>query len=338
LHIKGLLGFQSFYGRGQKWPTDGLDDESLSTPRKRVVLQAGLKEAAGSAIDNPVYPVVQFGRDPDLVGRPFTVIIPVGWFPDYCYYIANVHPLIGIMACDRHHPFSNIERLMIELSTIAMSFNVDKIQRQMAQPNHGYPEAFENPIIFSFICVTLPGLFMWWLLFLLFTTPSIGHVDKAVATKEQEARAWKIRTVAAIIGYVICAFSLSGLWVAFHGLQNPETTLAIIFGGRLNGYLFSVMAPLVLYFNPVMAWGQSWPPGTRPASTFGWVGDNVGVGQWRCEKQRFRAACVQAMGRNDKQALEEQKEQAERDQASAAQAELLLMEQNKSRKKNFLFC
>merc|ERR1711879_441831 len=56
--------------------------------------------------------------------------------------------------------------------------------------------------------------------------------------------------------------------------------------GRLKGYVIGWLSMVLIYFNPLVAWGQTDPVGGMC------IGDLIGLGQWRIEKQRFQTLCL----------------------------------------------
>merc|ERR1712232_81540 len=64
---------------------------------------------------------------------------------------------------------------------------------------------------------------------------------------------------------------------------------------RAQGYLMSWMIIVGIYFNPVVAWGQPDPHGKFC------LGDLGGLGQWRIEKQKFQARCIEVYQNLDKE-------------------------------------
>merc|ERR1719198_761310 len=68
----------------------------------------------------------------------------------------------------------------------------------------------------------------------------------------------------------------------------------MIFQSRLLGYVINASMSGGVYFCAIAAWGDPRPPQDAKLASVGGIGDLVGIGQWRIEKQKFQAVCVQA--------------------------------------------
>merc|ERR1719343_416636 len=77
-----------------------------------------------------------------------------------------------------------------------------------------------------------------------------------------------------------------------------ESTLGVV-RGRLQGYLLFWIIQFGIYFNLFVAWGQTDPAGGCS------LGDYVGLGQWRIEKQRYRKLYQQPSAESDPAPTEE---------------------------------
>jgi len=298
MHSMALLTWRCFYGLGQPWNCkDAVHPHNTKGHGFRDTLIKDLTAAAGSRIDKsgtivPAPRQVQFGRDPDCLPGKWT---PPGYWQDVYYCFANMHPFLGIFMCDTMHPLSSFERLMIELATLAGSFQSLHWKKQVAkgEPPLGITE-LNDPMVFSVLVVTLPGIVMWYILFLLFTTPYGGHKDLSRSTKEEIKRAYYLRTSCATLGYLAVAFVFSFYiytvesdWTVSKG-QTP-----MIIKARFNGYMINAIIPFLWYLNPFFAWGKTDP--FKTAFDIGSIGDLIGMGQWRIEKQKFQATCVNAI-------------------------------------------
>jgi len=167
----------------------GLSDEELMLEKYQEVLPS----------------CFQVGLDPDCTSwwNPF----PQGWWPDVWYYSANNHPLHGIFMCDPIHPLSWIERVCMELATLGFTCWTAVLQYRWVTED---PDAsrspfpfLQNPLIFSLVMVTIPGMIMWWTLFLLFTC-KCGQVNKARTSRKATNKAKILRGVGATIAYILC--------------------------------------------------------------------------------------------------------------------------------------
>jgi len=310
MNLEFLLGlafvnFRAFFGRYQTWDLHP-EDFDWDVIQQDLIKAAGSfgrncgLEAGSAAADESSQPLLQIddklpkffqvGFDPDCEGwNPF----PPGWWKDFHYYSANNHPLHGILMCSPVHPLSWVERFWMEIATIGFTTLTGVLQDRWVLHNK-YPEqlAFlHNPFMFSLVLVTIPGMMIWWTLFLLFTCKS-GHINKASSTPAEERSAWKKRTFAATVGYILCVLGLMMLlWFCtyFHyttiNAMWPYYRLVIV--GRIKSYIICSGLALFLYFNPVIAWGT-----TDPEKPQLGLGDLVGLGQWRIEKQRFQVRCI----------------------------------------------
>merc|ERR1712083_710425 len=69
---------------------------------------------------------------------------------------------------------------------------------------------------------------------------------------------------------------------------------------RLTGYLIPWAMMLSLYFNPFIAFGQPDPYAEKSCKYYiAMVGDLIGLGQWRIEKQFFQRILVEALHLSD---------------------------------------
>jgi len=145
---------------------------------------------------------------------------------------------------------------------------------------------------FNMLMVTIPSLIVWWTLFLLFTC-KCGQVNHAHSTQKQINRAWWKRVVGASLAYFFCAAGiLYTLWF-FYSFNYTDSSKSIslyitrLVKGRLKSYLIFWCLIFFVYFNPLISWGT--PDPNKPQTG---IGDLIGLGQWRIEKQRFQVRCA----------------------------------------------
>jgi len=289
--------FRAFYGRHQPWDL-GQDDLGSSEVIEVDLMRASgsfgescgiQKEEESTLLSEKTPRSFQYGRDPDCKGwNP----IPQGWWKDFHYYSANNHPLHGIFMCDPYHPLSWIERVWMEVATVGFS-TLTSVLHERWVTDELVPSrvAFlSQPFAFSLVMVTIPGMIIWWTLFLLFTC-KCGHVNKAGATPEEERKAWWLRVIGATLAYILCAIGLACLVEFFikfdYKTRDVRHFLKIVVMGRIKSWIIFWCLMLFIYFNPFLAWGT-----TNPDEKQSGIGDLIGLGQWRIEKQRFQVKCV----------------------------------------------
>eukprot|EP00929_Paragymnodinium_shiwhaense_P044919 TRINITY_DN23018_c0_g3_i1.p1 TRINITY_DN23018_c0_g3~~TRINITY_DN23018_c0_g3_i1.p1 ORF type:complete len:645 (-),score=128.40 TRINITY_DN23018_c0_g3_i1:537-2471(-) len=286
LHRMALIGFRGYWGRAQRYPSlhAGVVHRSEIS-----LLREDLMGAASQTLTKPPG-IVQIGRDRDVSeGDVSFFFFPRGWFSDLWYHTANNHPLLGIVLCDPMHPLSSVERLMIEVSTISLSYTSAYVRRAVQAGNPPFGLTFlSNNNYFRLCVVTLPGIVVWWVLFILFTTPHFGHVDLARATRAQVRNKWIIRQVCGCVGYALLATAL--FFFAFEVITLLDETRTI-FEGRMLGYIISSLQTLFIYFNAIFAWGDPGVPEKWSMLSAGGIGDMIGFGQWRIEKRRLHCCC-----------------------------------------------
>mmetsp|Transcript_96461 Transcript_96461/g.273156 ORF Transcript_96461/g.273156 Transcript_96461/m.273156 type:complete len:612 (+) Transcript_96461:105-1940(+) len=281
LHLKYLLrlafhNFRAYFGRGRP--------QCLRATG--CAIERDLESAAGASACAP-RAAMQVGCDPDLE-RPTYNPFPAGWWADFCYYSANNHPLHGILACDPVHPLSWIERLAMELATIGMSHFSAGLHQSWVVEGRAPLALLANGAVFSLVMVTLLGMAMWWTLFLLFAC-KCGQVDASQATRARQRSARALRCAGATVAHSLCALGIGALvWQSFLGWDVG----LLVARARLQSYVIFWLLMAFVYFNPVVAWGT--PDPSKPQSG---PGDLIGLGQWRIEKQRFQALCLQALER-----------------------------------------
>lgn len=266
-----------------------------------------LQLLAGSGWENGApkkRPVFQIGRDPDGV-----FFIPDGWASDLHYYLANNHPFYGIIACDPNHPLSRWERLAVELATVGCLVCAEhwRAVRQDLQYDHRFDTDLE---------ITIFGMIVWWVFFLLFTCPKLGTADKSDPNTTNadihKAYLWsKAGQFAGSVLLVLCILYLA--YVAYekvfvHEQRFAQVSLLRLVLSRLQSYVITVCLVVGIYFCPVAAWGQTDIEGSFTP------GDYIGLGQWRMEKQRYQNACARFLQNK----LEDEKSQSPLRSALAA--------------------
>jgi hypothetical protein len=302
LLVNAFRQFRAFFGRGQSYmpgsmaleqdsSSNHMDKESLEAIVRPLLKQDQeallIQQEEGLLVQGLSFPCFQLGLDPEWASCR----------GDFLFYSANNHPLHGIFCCSPDHPLSRPERMAIEIVTVLFSyFTLWLAERQGEQ---SFLEAF----IFSFLYVTLPGIILWWMLFLLFTCPKLGIVDEAMSSKSDIKRAYRWRFAGATLGYVllVCIFVCVLALCAIKDLGFWTKALMVV-RGRAKGYIIFWFLQIFFYFNPVVAWGQ---PGGE-ATTLGFIGDCVGLGQWRIERQRFQSICASALQEWEKRMHREQ--------------------------------
>jgi hypothetical protein len=245
LHAKGAQEFRAFWGRKQDYLLEDLP----------------VQDAASNNRFSLTLPSLQIGFDPDCSG---TNPLPPGWWPDFKYYSANNHPLHGIFQCDPLHPFSWLERLAVEISTIVFS----------------YFTTSEGGNVFL---VAVLGTVIWWALFLMFTTPCLRR-DKSKTNPRVYRRSRLGSILINLCGY--SAVLSSCIILLIFGRDKLKSDSGKVMQGRALSYIYSWLLALGVYFNIFIAWGQPDLHGTFSIGDK--IADLVGLGQWRVEKRRFQ--------------------------------------------------
>lgn len=292
---KSLVSFRAFFGRGHVTQYAGApatEEEEKSTEPLRRTHSMLSRFSTKSPSESPEVRTFQIGFEKDLLGSSWNPV-PLGWWADLYYYSANNHPIHGILACDPNHPLSREERVGMELSTIGFSFFSAELQASWVEDHHAPLKFLEVPLVFSLIIVTLPGIVIWQVLFFFFTCPNCGFVNNAHAAGDEVQKAKRWSCVAAVIAWCLLSLGIIGgiIHLVLSIIKHHEDTgrvskhLELVFFGRLRGYVIAWLTMLLISFNPLVAWGQPNPAGTPS------LGDYIGVGQWRIEKQRFHWFC-----------------------------------------------
>eukprot|EP00421_Protoceratium_reticulatum_P068451 CAMPEP_0168417930 /NCGR_PEP_ID=MMETSP0228-20121227/31505_1 /TAXON_ID=133427 /ORGANISM="Protoceratium reticulatum, Strain CCCM 535 (=CCMP 1889)" /LENGTH=462 /DNA_ID=CAMNT_0008431793 /DNA_START=71 /DNA_END=1459 /DNA_ORIENTATION=+ len=294
LHTKYLLRrafgqFRAFFGRGQAWnpgssPPPAGAGGTRNQSQHSSLLRCQVYGAASAA--KAETRVLQLGRDRDCEG-PWWNPLPPGWREDLYYYSANNHPVHGIFARDPSHRLSRMERVGMELSTIGYSLFVLRLHKGWVSDQDAPVPLLDNPMVFSLLVVILPGLVIWQLLFFLFTCPKCGLVNVSQSSRQEVRRAWIWSRAGEALGWMLLALGI--LYLVWRLSKNVTGSSHLgslhveLVLGRLKGYVISWLLMPLIYFNPILAWGQ-------PDAAKGFnLGDYIGFGQWRIEKQRFQS-------------------------------------------------
>jgi len=321
--VVGHVAFRAFFGRGQPWD---LQKEDFSWN----VIQGDLMRAAGrfgeklpelddvqgqvsknggeflGNMDNEVFESLiasipeklpapacfQAGKDTDCKSwHPF----PPGWWEDVSYYSANNHPLHGIFMCDPIHPLSWIERVCMEIATWGFTMGTSVMHDRWVDEEH-YPHKpinlkfLHDEFCFSMLVVTIPSMVVWWTLFLLFTC-KCGQVNLAHSSRKEVRRAKWTRFIGASLAYLCCfagiAYTLGFFMMFNYGNRRIGKYVWQLVKARLKSYAIFWFLIFFVYFNPLISWGT--PDPNKPQTG---IGDLIGLGQWRIEKQRFQVRCA----------------------------------------------
>lgn len=280
--------FRAFVGLGQDYFRNAEGTSSSSSQLDQRVLMVVTR---GGSIS---LPLLNPDSDGDEAGLPekgrFQLGLDPKWrscWKDFVFYSANNHPIHGIFSCSPDHPLSWKERLVIEAVTVIFTYVAIWI------PDANQHDHFTSEWGQKFLA-TVPGVVLWWVLFLLFVCPKLGIINEASSTEELRTRAKKWRCVGEIVGYMIAMCVLIGAGaLAKHGRDyiRPGADTSTVLQGRVRGYFVFWFLQAFVYFNPLVAWGL---PDTT-TSAFGYVGSLIGLGQWRIERQRFEWICAKAL-------------------------------------------
>lgn len=286
---EALMQSRAFFGRGQPWWHVQYPDILCQAAGKSFEVHfGGLDNDCESApmMSSPKLRTharhfCQFGPDDES-----SFLCPPGWWWDLCYYSANNHPLHGICACDPSHCLSKLKRFAMEMGAIGASVITVHLKTLLVTDDHGPLTELRHPVVFTLVVATIPGMIMWHVLYYLFLHPH-AHIEESRSKPPRGMRC------AEIIGYLVVAIgSLSNIWMfiaLIYGIRMTSLHGWAVFVGRVAGWSFSWLYMLLVTFNPVIAWGQ--PDPTEQSL----LGDFIGLGQWRIEKQRFQTLCIRAM-------------------------------------------
>lgn len=179
----------------------------------------------------------------------------------------------------------------MEIATWGFTLGTSLMHRRWVKENHAPLEFLSDEQTFSMLMVTIPGLIVWWTLFLLFTCKR-GQVNHAHSTQVQTKKAWWMRCVGASFAYFFCVAGVAYTIYFFvekvlNKNQEVEPYLERLVIARLKSYLLFWFLIFFVYFNPLISWGT--PDPNKPQTG---IGDLIGLGQWRIEKQRFQVKCA----------------------------------------------
>jgi len=315
LHLTYLLvdafrQFRAFFGRGRNYvenlgkvPTSMSSSEADIASLRKVL---GLDETspdqqrpAAEALDSHRTISQEYDHRSHAISR-FQVGLDREWcqcWPDFWYYSANYHPLHGIFSAAPDSILSWRMRLALEVVTITFSyftFWLASYNERKAILNifHEDPDHVGNVIFFNTIVVTLPGMVLWWLLFLLFNCPKLGVVDESFSPKRKIDRAKCCRCGGIVIAWCLLILVVVGvLGLSFWRDLGWQKGSIMVIRGRAKGYLFSWFLQTFVYFNPVLAWGET----HETPTALGTIGDLIGLGQWRIERQKFKLTCAKQL-------------------------------------------
>eukprot|EP00756_Hemistasia_phaeocysticola_P064075 Hpha_TRINITY_DN7519_c0_g1::TRINITY_DN7519_c0_g1_i1::g.18899::m.18899 len=290
-----FVAYRTFYGRGNvKWrsffnpPDVGIDPveawkicEDLEVRREDEPLE-GTNEGNG----------VICGREPDG-------LFPTGYWSDFYYYSANVHPIHGIFACDPSHRLAPIERLALELATIGYCFWSNKLNTEWTVEKRAPFDFLEDPTVFSLTVVTVGGMFVWYLLYYLFICPW-GSYDGTEMSGRMINYKKNITWYNQVVGWFITAalFILLVIFVYRHimmfmcdtqshvcveAVKQVRAEVAEVLTARIRSYFISWGLQFFAWFNPIFAWG-SWTNSSH-------IGNMFGIGQWKLERRIFKMKC-----------------------------------------------
>merc|ERR1712032_937502 len=133
------------------------------------------------------WPILQLGRDYDAER-----FVPPGWCKDFAYYSANNHPFHGIFCADQTHPLLRRHRIVIELTTIALTVVFEIVWSAFLKEKTegtGFTVQFIIRQLWSLLLLTIPSFIFWWFLYFLFVMPFCGTVDRTRANQSELQRA-----------------------------------------------------------------------------------------------------------------------------------------------------
>jgi len=320
LHLRFELriafqGFRAFFGRGQPW-FDQLSHDELPE-----LTPALLRSAAGATASTRDWPWDNFddswrarGREINALRDVTSLAMPKikrrrwgcfqcgcdrdftlkSWLHDLHYYSANNHPVHAILCCDQSNDTNPCERLVIELATWEFVFLSEGLRYSWVE-NDGAPVGILHiPVVFGAMNSML-GIVVWWVLYLLFTCPKIGLADKSRDPTEKVQRAELVSRLGECVGYTLWMLVTIGVVLDAIFLHNGQLGLRILhtLRSRVIGWFFAWGMTVFVYFNPFVAWGQPDPdPEPGMCANFAFLGDLIGLGQWRIEKQLFQGRCT----------------------------------------------
>jgi hypothetical protein len=282
LQRAALLKFRAFWGLGH---------EPLAAPAWRDGY-ARVEQDEGPVAPDAGRWGVFLGLDPDIpAARKWTcTIVAPGWWEDLKYYSANNHPLHGIFMCDPAHPLDWRERVMMEVVVFCLTYASLYAHKRCMYTQYGLDEKFGlDETTFNLLCVTLPGMVLWYVLFYMYTCPC-ANVDEIHSTRCAQATMKCLRIFSEDVAHTIVLFGF--LYLVWHLHVNASTRdlrgiVLPVCVARARGYAISWLLMLFVYFNPLVAWGQ--PHALARRGALDTLADLVGLGQWRVEKMRFQS-------------------------------------------------
>mmetsp|Transcript_150342 Transcript_150342/g.277271 ORF Transcript_150342/g.277271 Transcript_150342/m.277271 type:complete len:218 (+) Transcript_150342:3-656(+) len=180
----------------------------------------------------------------------------------------------------------------MEMGAIGISIITVHLKNLWAMEHHAPITELRHPVVFNLVVVTLPAILTWHVLYYLFVCPHL-HLDESRNYRARAMRARRISCVGETIAYIIVAIGcLSDIWMfiaLIYGISMTNLHIWAVLFGRIGGWIFSWLYMVLVIFNPFIAWGQPDPTGRCS------LGDVIGLGQWRIEKQRFQTLCIRAM-------------------------------------------
>jgi hypothetical protein len=253
------------------------------------------------------------------------------WFGDLYYYSANHHPLHGIFACDPANRLTKIERLAIEVGNFGILCLCYDLHSKWIDRHQAPLEFLYKPHLFQLFVLVLPGMLYFRVCYKLFTCPC--GVRSLHAPRAEWRCARRLEWLGELIAYAIILAGIASL-IWFHhqcsggsaetttdapstpwdtgparlpqhnllvtadaGVPTPFAPYHSCLSGiwqpvlkaRVYGYLASWLLMVMVTFNPHFAFGQP-DPTHEPI----WIADQLGIGQWTIEKQRFQMHCMNA--------------------------------------------
>jgi len=289
LQQMALVTFRAYFGRGQGVCHSGQTQSNVTKSDSNCNVKDTVQEVRkstttrlkeGSHMEN----MFQYG----VIVKDWK-----GWRSDLYYYSANVHPLHGIWACCHNNRLARSERFMMELSILCYCFWMAHERHRLIDEHTEYflgvivrdiPWWLENDRYFTWLCVTIPGMIIFYIQFFLFTTPYIGTVDESSANHSLIRRANMVTRIGDFLGNALVLGLITGAAIRLV-LYNDTFELAetkIIYQtlfGRLSAYFAAWALMVGVYFNPFVALGS-----TKPGTTS--IVDLLGIGQWSMEKSK----------------------------------------------------
>lgn len=276
-------GFRAYWGRGQYHDEYEMSLDDASQVQIRALVDAVRLEAQYELEDGI-----------SQLGKSFQIGLLVSewqeWRADLMYYSSNNHPLHGIFSCDANNRLERLDRFFMEIATACYCFWMAHERRggMWSASGDQLPPFLEHEQVYKIVCVTIPGIIIYYVLFFLFTTPC-GIVDESSAHPEEVTKAHRYNAFGDLIGNVlVCSLIFICLWrLIFHNTGDAlsiDLPLAVL-QSRVLSYIFSWSLMLSLYFNPFVAWGSSKPKTTS-------LGDWIGLGQWVLERQKVQLTCL----------------------------------------------